>query len=369
MTTGNGLRIAHLIETDGPGGAERMLANLVLELQAGGSYNLVVLPADREGWLTRELAGSGVAIEYFRLDRPVSPATARWLTALLRRHRIGLAHCHEFTMAVYGAWAAWRNGIPHVSTMHGSRYYAGRLRRRVALRVAASLGGKMVAVSQALAQQLRRDLWLPRSRVTTIANGVRCVPAGRSTLREELRLEPEDRLAIAVGNLYPVKGHRYAVAALGLLRARQPRLHLAIAGRGETADLVTNEARQLGVADRLHLLGLRADIPNLLAGADLFVLPSVSEGLPLALLEAMFAGCPVVATDVGEIRNVLEDGKAGVVVPPGDAGALATGLDQLLSSPARARDLADRARRRVESEYDVATMAERYVTLYHATAS
>jgi glycosyltransferase involved in cell wall biosynthesis len=366
MTTNglHGLRIAHLIESDGPGGAEQMVAALARELQQAGASNLVVLPADGEGWLARQLAGSGVAIEYFRLNRPVSFACARWLAGVFRRHRIALAHCHEFSMAVYGAWAAWQTGVPHVVTMHGGRYYADRLRRRLALRMGTILGGRMVAVSHDLANQLGRDLWLPASRITTIANGVRYVPAAHSTLREELNLAAEDRLALAVGNLYPVKGHRFAVEALAMLRERHPRLHLAIAGRGETAEALQSLARELGVAPRLHLLGLRADIPNLLAGADFFVLPSLSEGLPLALLEAMFSGRPIVASDVGEVRNVLADGEAGILVPMGDASALAAALDNLLATPARAHELATRARHRATSEYDISRMVARYAAIY-----
>jgi glycosyltransferase involved in cell wall biosynthesis len=366
MTTSgvDGLRIAHLIESDGPGGAEQMVASLASELQRAGAHNLVILPADGEGWLAQQLVGSGVAIEYFRLNRPVSFACARWLTGVFRRHRIVLAHCHEFSMAVYGAWAAWQAGVPHVMTMHGGRYYADRLRRRLALRMGVTLGGRMVAVSNDLASRLGRDLWLPASRIITIANGVRYVPATRSTLREELNLAPEDRLALAVGNLYPVKGHRFAVEALALLRERHPRLHLAIAGRGETAEALQILARELGVASQLHLLGLRADIPNVLAGADFFVLPSLSEGLPLALLEAMFSGRPIVASDVGEVRNVLADGEAGIVVPMGDASALAAALDNLLATPARAHELATRATHRATTEYDISRMVARYAAVY-----
>jgi glycosyltransferase involved in cell wall biosynthesis len=315
------------------------------------------------------LAGSGVAVEHFRLDRPVSPTCARWLRAVFCRHRIALAHCHEFTMAVYGAWAAWRTGVAHVITMHGSRYYANRLRRRLALRAGVTLGGRIVAVSHALARQLGRDLWLPASQITTIPNGVRRVSLAPSTLRAELKLAPADRLVLTVGNLYPVKGHRYAVEALALLKERHPELHLAVAGRGETADALRTQARELGVAHRFHLLGLRADIPNLLAAADVFVLPSLSEGLPLALLEAMFSGRPIVASDVGEIRSVLAEGEAGVLVPPGEASALAAALATLLEAPAHARELASRASRRAALEYDLARMAARYGALYNELVS
>jgi glycosyltransferase involved in cell wall biosynthesis len=341
-----------------------MVADLARELQQAGAHNLVILPANGEGWLAQQLAGSGVEIEYFQLDRPVSFKCARWLAGVFRRYRIALAHCHEFSMAVYGGWASWHAGLPHVVTMHGGRYYAQRLRRRIALRAGIALGGRMVAVSHELARQLNRDLWLPASRITTIPNGVRYVPAVHSTLREELGLASEDRLVLAVGNLYPVKGHRFAVEALALLRERRPNVHLAIAGRGETAEALRAQAEELGVAQRLHLLGLRKDVANMLAGADVFVLPSLSEGLPLALLEAMLSGCPIIASEVGEIRNVLADGDAGVLVPAGDAPALAAALDKLLAAPTCARELATRASRRATMEYDISRMVARYADIY-----
>ncbi|HSB60854.1 MAG TPA: glycosyltransferase, partial [Vicinamibacteria bacterium] len=231
-----GLRIAHLIESDGPGGAERVLVRLATTLQAAGAANVAFLPADGEGWIGRELQGSGVAIEHVRLERPLSPAFARALAGAFRRRGIAVAHSHEFTMAVYGAWAAWRAGIPHVMTMHGGSYYAARLRRRVALRAAIAVSDRTVAVSSAVARRLARDLGLRRSRIAIVPNGVSYERPERVTLREELGLGGDDRLAVSVGNLYPVKGHRYLVDALGLLARRHPNLHLAIAGRGELAD-------------------------------------------------------------------------------------------------------------------------------------
>jgi glycosyltransferase involved in cell wall biosynthesis len=359
-----GMRLAHLIESDGPGGAERMLASLATELQAAGAENVVIVPAHGEGWLARELSGTGVQIELFRLDRPVSPTFARWLAETLRRHRVTLAHSHEFTMAVYGAWAARRAGIPHLFTMHGSRYYAGRLRRRVAMRVAAELSQTVVAVSQSLARHLSHDLWLRPSRIVTIPNGARFTPVVRSSLRDELRLSDGDRLAVAIGNLYPVKGHDYLVQALALLAERVPRLHVAIAGRGELEAPLRARAQALRVGDRFHLLGLRSDIGNVLAGAEVFVLPSLSEGVPLALLEAMLASRPIVATAVGEVPMVLNGGRVGVLVPPGDAAALADALAHLLSDPERSRRLGAAAALRAAAEYSLGTMVERYVARY-----
>ena len=358
------LAIAHLIESDGPGGAERIVADLVHALADAGTRNVVFLPEAGEGWLGKQLEGSGAAIERYRLDAPISPGCARSLTASLRRHRIAIAHSHEFSMAVYGAWAARRAGIPHVITMHGSRYYAGRLRRRLALR--AALGGRtrVAAVSHQLADSLSRDLLVGRSRVRMIPNGVRFTPSAGSRVREELGLGDQDRLVVAVGNLYPVKGHRYAIDALTLLAARYPTLHLAIAGRGDLDGALAAQARMRGLERRVHLLGLRADVAGVLAAADVFVLPSLSEGLPLALLEAMFAGRPIVATDVGEVGAALDRGRAGALVPAGNAAALAAEIERLLTEPDRAAAMALCAQTRARAEYGIATMVRRYWSVY-----
>jgi glycosyltransferase involved in cell wall biosynthesis len=362
----SGLGVAHLIESDGPGGAERVVADLAGACQAAGARSVVFLPADGDGWLERQLEGTGVTIDRFRIERPVSPACARSLAAAFRRHGIDLAHSHEFSMAVYGAWASRLAGVQHVITMHGSRYYAARLRRRLALRTAIAISGQTIAVSNPLADQISQDLHVRRSRIGTILNGVRPVHAARTTLREELGLGPGDRLMVSVGNLYPVKGHRHLIDAMALLADRHPTLHLAISGRGDLADALSSHARSRGLFGRVHLLGLRSDVPAVLQAADVFVLPSLSEGLPLALLEAMFAGRPIVATDVGDVSVALAQGDAGVLVEPGDPAALADALHALLNDRTRARKLGERAKRRAAAEYDVSQMVRRYAEVYES---
>lgn len=363
------LRIAHLIESDGPGGAEQVVADLAKGFQAAGARSVVFLPERGEGWLGRQLAGSGAAIEHFHIERPFSPACARRIASAFRTHHIDVAHSHEFSMAIYGAWASRLAGIPHVITMHGGRYYADRIRRRLALGVAVALSDRTVAVSRLLADDLRRQLHVPASLISIVPNGVRRVRASKATLRAELQLGPSDRLLVSIGNLYPVKGHEHLVEALARLAADHPTLHVAIAGRGALADALTARASALGVADRLHLLGLRSDVPAVLAAADIFVMPSLSEGLPLALLEAMFAGCPIVATDVGEVGRALAQGWAGVLVPPADPRALATAIDALLRDAERSRALGDRAAARAVAEYDVSRMLRRYAAIYQGLAT
>ena len=358
------MRIAQLIESDGPGGAERVVADLATHLQASGAQSVVFVPAKGEGWLARQVEGSGVAVESFHLDRPFSPACARSLAAAFRRHRIEIAHSHEFSMAVYGAWASWLAGVPHLVTMHGSRYYAGRLQRRVALRSALAVSKRTIAVSTGLAEHMSRDLWIPRARIAMVSNGVRRAQPAPKTLREQLGLSADDRLLVAVGNLYPVKGHCHLIEAIALLAPSHPRLHLAICGRGDLADSLAAQARENGVAPRVHLLGLRSDVAAIVAEADIFVMPSLSEGLPLALLEAMVAGCAIVASAVGEMGAALDHGAAGVLVPPGDPRALAVAIERLLNDPQLARTLGGRAAVKAAAEYEVSTMVRHYSSMY-----
>ena len=128
------------------------------------------------------------------------------------------------------------------------------------------------------------------------------------------------------------------------------------------------QARELGFPERVHLFGFRSDIATLLAGATIFVHPSLSEGLPLAILEAMFAARPIVATNVGEIATVL-GADAGTLVPPGDESALASAIDGLLHDPARARAMGERAAERAAAEYSLARSVARYADLYASLVS
>jgi glycosyltransferase involved in cell wall biosynthesis len=219
-------------------------------------------------------------------------------------------------------------------------------------------------VSTGLAAHLSRELLIPRARIATVSNGVRRPPPAPQTLRAELGLSGEDRLLVAVGNLYPVKGHRHLIDAMALLASAHPTLHLAICGRGDLAKSLASQAQQLGLAPRVHLLGLRSDVSAVVAAADVFVLPSLSEGLPLALLEAMVAGCAIVASAVGDVSAALEQGAGGVLVPPGDPRALAVAIERLLNDEHLARTLGARAVCKAAAEYEVSAMVRRYSSIY-----
>lgn len=366
-TTRQGVVVAHLIETDGPGGAERVVVYLVSQLAARGIQNVVLVPADGEGWLGAQLPRDRVDLVPVPL-RGVSLFTSfRAVRGALRARRPTLAHSHEFTMGVLGGVASWSLRVPHVLTMHGGRYYATRTDRRLALSWSARRSAAVVAVSRTVAAQLTDDLRPRPRRIEVIPNGIPPVAADPATLREELGLPPDARLIVTVGNLYAVKGHADLLRALARLSHALPwPVHLAIAGRGPEEDGLRQLATSLGLGARVHLLGLRADVPGILRTADVFALPSHSEALPLALLEAMRTGLPIVATAVGDVPHALAQGNAGVLVAPRDIPALTDALRRLLTEPAVARSLADQAQSVAADTYDIARMVDRYLSLYQS---
>ncbi len=354
--------VLHLIETGGPGGAERVLINLALALEQAGEYRSTV-GLLKEGWVAREIRAQGREPIFFTLRRAIDPALAWRLARHIRSAGVDIVHAHEFTMNVYGGLAAACARVPAVATVHGRGYYAEAGRRIKALKLAARLGTRIVAVSSDIQHFLTAELGLGPVRV--IPNGIdvdRPARGDRARGRALLGLDPGARVIGAVGNLYPVKGHRTLLEAAS--RMDQP-VHVVIAGRGDEEAVLRSEAAALGLADRLHLLGFRDDVPDLLAAFDIYALPSLSEGQSLALIEAMAAGLPIVATAVGGNAEVLGEGvPTGLLVPPGDPEPLAIALDRLLASPEEAHRLGSAARARARSEFALAVMLRRYSDLY-----
>lgn len=364
-----GLRIALMLESDGPGGAERVLVHLAEHLRGRGHSIVPVGPDNGCGWLAAELRERGFVPATFSLRRPVDWHCLQGLVNLIREQRIDVVHSHEFTMAVYGAAASRLARRPHIVTMHGGRHYEHRLQRRLALRWAFARSRDVVAVSRTTRLHLEQSMGLRPGRIRVIPNGVAFEQGDAGRVRRELQLDDGEVLLLAVGNLYPVKGHRVLLQALDALwRAGERQWRVAIAGRGDEEAWLRDFAKANGWANHLHLLGYRVDVPDLLAAADIYVMPSLSEGLPLALLEAMFAGKAIVVSDTGGVPEVVSGEDEALLVPPADPAALAAALWRLFSDPDLRHRLGAAARRRAEIGFGVERMVEAYEQLYVAAA-
>jgi glycosyltransferase involved in cell wall biosynthesis len=359
------LTVAVMLETDGPGGAELLLHQLCVELRSRGHRVVAVGPEHGEGWLSARLHAAGIERRAFDLRRSLDPAALRALVRMLEAARAEAVHSHEFTMAVYGCAAARWLRLPHVITMHGDQGVTRAWRRRAALRWAFRHSRAALAVSEHTRRAMEQRLGLRPGAMGVVYNGIP-VPSGRrESVRRELRLADDELLVLAVGSLRPNKGHRVLLEALAGLPPAG-RWRLAIAGQGEEAEPLAREARRLRVEERLHLLGQRDDVADVHAAADVFAMPSYSEGLPLALLEAMFAGSAIVASGVGGIPEAVTDGVEALLTLPGDPEALRGALARVLSDAPLRRQLGDAAKRRALAEFRIERMADRYEALYRS---
>jgi glycosyltransferase involved in cell wall biosynthesis len=243
-----------------------------------------------------------------------------------------------------------------------------RLGYRLLYRLLASQVDGFIAVSDEVRQSIIRQVGPVQHKIFTICNAVNVKsferPGDKSALCQQLGLPAQARLVATVGRLTEQKGHAYLIEAARSVVAAWPDVHFLFIGDGELREPLRGQAEAAGVAHNIHLLGVRKDIPTLLAAADMFVLPSLWEGLSLALLEAMAAAKPIVVTAVSGTTQAMIPGETGLVVPPRDSQALAEAIAQLLSDPARARAMGQAARQHVAAHYGAQKQAREYADLY-----
>lgn len=345
-----------------------MVFRLSEELRRRGHAVVPVGPRKGTGWMGDMFRTAGFSPETYWLKRPVDPGCVGRFMQLFRRHAIDVVHSHEFTMGVYGSAAARLLAIPHVLTMHGGLTVTKALRRRVALRWAIRQSGHAVAVSEATRKDFATDLGLGEAAFTVIHNGVPSEGGNADKVRREFGCTGGETVILAVGNLERNKNHRMLLEALVRLQrdgVTVPWKLIIAAGRGgDEHEYLLEYARGHGLEERVHIAMGRSDITDLQALADIFVMPSLWEGLPMALLEAMVAGKAIVASATAGIPEAIVDGREGILVPPGDLDALADGLRALLTDPGRRRELGTAARARAHVEFTVQVMADRYLSMY-----
>lgn len=363
----------------GLGGAESQMTLLLRELSARNwQCELFVLEA--QGPLRAAIEAAGVPIH----DGGYHSGAARWrkagqlarallrLWVLARRVRPDVLHAFLPLTNFLGAVAGRAAGVPLVLTSrralgtHQDRHPLWRLFDRVAN----ALSHRVTVNSRAVGEDtVTRDA-IRREKIVLIPNGMEfsrfdASAVTRSAMREHLGLGPPAQAIVAVGNLLAYKGHDDLVRALPAILDRHPRARLFLAGEDRGLEpRLRRLADSLGVLPAMAFLGRRDDIPDLLAAADVFVLPSHEEGFSNALLEAMASGLGIVATDVGGNREALDQGACGLLVPAHDPVALAGAVSRLLSNEDERAALGRRAKDSVRARYTVPAMVDAHLALY-----
>ena len=358
-----------MIECDEPGGAELVLVRLSEELRRRGHTVIPVGPAKGVGWLGEQLRQVGFEPRTFTLRRPLDWRCVRDMTRMFRDLKVDAIHSHEFTMAVYGTAVSRLLRIPHVITMHGNETMTRALRRRMALRWAFRNSRTSVACSRSTKDSLDQDLGLPPNRLGVVLNGVPIPNGVPDGVRREIGLEEGELLLFAAGTVVPRKGHMVLLQALQRLTEQGCAVpwRLAIAGwrTGDEPARLDAFIAEHDLGRRVRLLGQRGDISDWLAAADIFVMPSLWEGLPLAILEAMLAGKVIVASRTSGIPEAIESEEHGLLVPPGDVDALATALRRVLEDPDLRHRLSTAARARAERQFTLGAMTDQYEAMYY----
>jgi glycosyltransferase involved in cell wall biosynthesis len=351
--------VTGLPEQDDPhGGLQALKANLLQLEQAGVRWRILS-----------------------KLGRPIRPVrdfiVLLQLAALFRRERPQIVHTHTSKAGALGRLASWLVGVPVVvHTPHGHVFYGhfGKLASWICVQIERGLAWittRLIALTEAERDEhLQRGVG-QRDQFAVIPSGIeldRFVQvANRYGSRPEgFDCPPHATVIGSVGWLTPVKGHRVLLEAVALLRRSWPDLYVVIVGDGPLRKELMRRAGELGMANRLRLLGMRSDIPDCLAGMDVYVQPSLNEGMGRALVEAMAAGRPVVASRVGGIPSLIEHRRTGLLVPPGDPEALAHAIAELLEHPELARALGAQASESIEQTFSVSAMVRAVEAVYEA---
>ena len=309
-----------------------------------------------DGRLAAELRTLGIDVAIIDETRHGAAGIVTFLAEFFRDRRIELVHTHRYKDTVLGTIAAKLAGVPCiVRTMHGLRepmrgwnqvkFRAYEALDRLVLRCFAN---RVIAVSQRMADVLA-DSAYRQSLMTTIHNGIdlRTVAAtrARADVRRELGVDDHTIVIGTAGRLSPVKGHDVLLRAARLVLERDRNVVFVIAGAGPLQQPLSDFASRLRIDSAVRMLGARHDVHDLMAAMDIFVLPSLNEGLPMAILEAMAAGKPVIASAVGGIPEVVQPRVSGLLVPPGDARALANACLELVSNPEQLQRMGAAGRR------------------------
>jgi len=359
--------IVQVVINLGKGGMEAIAVNLARGLDRT-RFRPILIALDAGGEHEAELRDAGIAYSVLGTRRWRDPRFHWTLWKLLRRLQPDVVHTHHFSPLLHTVSAARLAGVPRlVHTEHSWQYLEHRPAHRRALRWMSRLSDAFVVVGSSMAPYYRDHVQVAPEQLRVIPNGIdtdRYRPAADVAAARRAHGLPPGLLVGTAGRFFAVKDYGLLVRAGALLVPSHPDLHLVMIGDGPERAALEGLAGELGVEGHVHFLGWRSDASDLLPLLDVFALSSLSEGLPLVVLEAMACGVPVVTTPVGDLPEVVSEGRTGFFFPIGDAGALAGVLRHLLVADSSRRALGRAARTRVVEHYSERAMVEGYVRAY-----
>ncbi len=363
------LRIAHVVLSLQPGGLENGVVNVINGLDPGRFQSSVVC-LKVAGEFASRIRSAATPIHVMGL-KPGHDWTLPWrLAQLLRRERTDIIHTRNAEAFFYGSVAALLGGAPHLIHSEHGRTFNDHPRRFVAQRVLSARADAVFTVSDQLRHDLCRHVGLRPARIEVLHNGVdlsRFAGASRENARRRLGLTSESIVVGSIGRLVAVKN--FALLLHALSDPSLAKMQLVLVGEGPERSALEALAASKELSGRVHFLGHRDDIPELLPALDIFVLPSVSEGMSNTLLEAMACGVAPVASRVGGNGEIIIDGSSGLLFDSGDVLGLRDALRRLLADSETRDRMGAAARQRVLAAFDMRAMIRNYESLYERVAN
>ncbi len=297
------------------------------------------------------------------------------LYVLIKQERPHVVHTHTSKAGTLGRIAAWLAGVPVIIfTLHGSYFHNHFSPMRTKLftlidRLLAIISSAVIAVSKSERQEILEHKIGNEHKVINVPLGLELddlltCEQHEGTLRAELGIEPSNKLIGIIARLSPIKGHRFFLDAAKLVLQSREDVAFLIIGDGELRHELEEYTRSLGIGEGVIFLGFRRDLPVIYADLDMVVLSSLNEGLPVAVIEGMAAAKPIVATRVGGVAELLDEGKSGVIVSPSNPEDLARGIIQMLDDPDMGRIMGESGRRAAMSRYRIDILTKNIVDLY-----
>jgi glycosyltransferase involved in cell wall biosynthesis len=336
-----------------------------------GECRFVFVCLDALGALGQELRAEGFLVSVLARRPGVDWRSAVHLAQVLRRERVDLVHAHQYTPFFYTLLARVLCRRPPILFTEHGRHYPDfpRAKRIMANRLLLERRDRVVGVGRAVRQALIDNEGLPPGRTEVIYNGVDTAGFANgghdeAVIRREIGVGLHDLVILQVARLDYLKDHATAIRTVGRVAVHHPGVRLVLVGEGPEGDKIHALVNRHHVEANVRFLGLRKDVGRLLRAADLFLLTSISEGIPLTVIEAMAAGLPVIATRVGGLAEMVEDGTTGHLAPSGDDAALAGYILRLAGEPELRRAMGRRGQERARSVFSEGQMHGHYLALY-----